>query len=314
MLFISSSVLSDDVAEQLKESSLEEQEIGLDQKALEMVDEVHDSLSYRLVSASNYIDNFFSDKRMEEEGSKSKIVLSYFSGYDDFSGASNAYSLRAQLHFPKTQRRLRLVIEGDEEENIESVADKPVQAESVNKFEDLKAALQYIFVRSEYWQISANTGIRFTVPLDPFAKLRIRRLFFVDSLTLRLTQSVFVFKSDGWGETSTFDIEKKLNENYFFRKTSKVTAIRDTGERSFAQTWSVFQDIGEKKILVYTLGWNVDLTSPPRGILYYLNTRFRHNFYKKWAFYELIPMLSFDRANSFDMSPGFFVKLDIVFG
>ena len=286
----------------------------LDEQALEVVDGVHQSLSGQLISASNYLDNFFSDKRMEDEGSKSKVVFSYLAGYDDFRGVSSIYSVTAQLHFPKTQRRLRLVIDGSEDETSEANVDSSEEAGSENRFEELKAALQYVFVKSKFWQISARTGLRFTVPVDPFAKLRVRRLFFVEGLTLRLTQSVFLYKSDGWGETSAFDIEKRLDDTYFFRSSSRLTAIRDTGERSFLQTWSIFQDIGEKKILVYSLGGSADLNSPPSTLLYYLKARFRHNFYKKWAFYELIPILSFDRGNSFEASPGFFIKLDVVFG
>ena len=286
----------------------------IEEKALGIVDGVHGSVSGQLIFISNYLDNFFSSERMDEESSRSKVVLSYLTGYDHYLGSSNEYVLRAQLHFPKTERRLRLVIDSSEDEVGASEAGEPVQPEQEGKINDLKAALQYIFVKSKYWQVSTNTGIRFSVPLDPFAKLRIRRLFFVDGLTLRLTQSVFWFTSDGWGETTSFDVERKLNDKYFFRSTSQVSAVRDTGAKTFSQSFSLFQDVGERKIMVYTLGMSADLNSPAIVTRYYVNAHFRHNFYKKWAFYELVPGISLDRGNSFNASPGFVIRFDIVFG
>jgi len=286
----------------------------LDKKAIVIVDEVHDAVSNRVVSVSNYIDTFFANDRMDEEGSKSKIVLGYQLGYDDFRGGSKEYALRARLHLPRTEERLRLVIDSSENEDDSSETDANVQAGSEGRIDELKAALQYIFVSSELWQVSANTGIRFIIPLDPFAKLRIRRLFFVNSLTLRLTQSFYFFRSVGWGETTAIDFEKELTDKYFFRSSSQIRTIRDTSEKSFSHAFSLFQNIGQKKLVVYSVGINADLTSPPVTTQYYLNTRYRHNFYKKWAFYELIPGITLERENSFNVSPGFFVKLEIIFG
>jgi len=294
------------------EADSQRAEKTVQEKALGLIDNVHASLSGRLIATSNYIDNFFVNARMDEEGSKSKVLFSYVAGYDVFRGGSSTYSLRAQLHLPKTQRRLRFIIDGDEarndaENNIE-------QAGNISRIEELKAALQYIFLNSKVWRVSANTGVRFEIPLDPFAKLRIRRLFFVGGLTFRLTQSVFYFKSDGWGGTGILDIEKPLSDIYFFRSSSRITAMRDSGERAFSQSWSVFQDMGNKKLMAYTLGMNADLTSPAVTTLYFMKMRYRYNFYKKWAFYEIAPALSFDRDNDFSPSPGVIVKLDIVFG
>ncbi|MDH3325450.1 MAG: hypothetical protein OEM38_01890 [Gammaproteobacteria bacterium] len=286
----------------------------LERNALRIVNDVHATVSNNLISVSNYIDNFFAAKRMEEEGSKSKVVLSYLTAHDDFRGSTNEYILKVRLHFPKTEERLRLVVDSNEEEDSVAGTDTPNQAVTENRVGELMAALQYIFVRSKIWQVSANSGLRFSVPLDPFAKLRIRRLFFVDGLTLRLTESVFWFNSDGWGETTSFDVERKLNQKYFFRSSSRVTAIRDTHERSFTQSFSVFQDVGDKKIMVYTLGTNADLKLPAVVTQYYINLHFRHNFYKKWAFYELIPGITMERENSFNASPGFLVRFDVVFG
>lgn len=279
-----------------------------------MVDGVHNTLSDHLILISNYVDNFFADKRMEEEGSNSKMVLSYLTSYDQFRGAKNEYTLKARIHLPKTEKRLRLIIDSNVDD--ESVADANTKnlAVSETRFNELRTALQYILLHSKLWQVSAHTGIRFSIPLNPYAKLRVRRLYFVNSFKLRLIQSVYWYKTEGWGETTSFDIEKSLSKRYFFRSNSQAVAIRDTGQFTFAQTFSIFQDLGKKKIMVYSVGSNADLTLPAVTKTYYFNAKLRHNFYKKWAFYEAVPGVTWERENNFDASAGFLFRLDIVFG
>lgn len=299
------------------QEKLPEESQLLGKSTLTMVNGVHSSLSDRLISASNYLDNFFADERMDDEGSRSKVVVSYLTAYDYFLGLSHEYVIRARLHLPRTEHKLRLIIDSSEDEVSTNEGDDaliPKKSQVEDRLQELRAALQYVMLSSKLWQISANSGVRFTVPPDPFGRLRIRRLFFVDKLKLRFVQSFFWYRSQGVGETTSFDIEKSLSDKLFFRSNSRVTALRDSDELSFRQSFSMFQDIGKKKILVYSVGAIADLNQPATTNSYYLNAQYRHNFYEKWAFYEIVPSLFFDRVNRFIASPGILLRLDIVFG
>lgn len=286
-------------------------------KTLHLVDNVHASISEHLISVSNYIDNFFSNERMEEEGSKSKIILSYFVAHDGFLGTSSDYIIKARLHLPKTEGRLRLIINGRDENETDAVVgirNSPNQNKTESRLAELKAAIQYVLLSSKLWQVNANTGLRFSVPLNPFARFRIRRLFFIKEFKLRFAESLFWYKLTGIGKSTSFDVEKGLGELFFFRSSSRVTAIKDTNELSFSQSFSIFQDISRKKILIYSIGSNADLNLPATMSTYYINTRYRHNFYKRWAFYEVVPSLFFERFNEFKTSPGILLRLDVVLG
>lgn len=298
-------------------SEVKGEENSVRNKALVVVDDIHGSMSENLIFAANYIDNFFSNERMDEEGSKSKIVLSYLSGHDRFLGSSTEYVIRARLHLPKTEGRLRLVLDSTDESDTEATdlnVSNLEQNETVNRFNELKAALQYVLLSSKLWQVSMNSGMRFSVPPNPFVKFRVRRLFFVDKLKIRFVESLFWYKLTGWGEYTSIDVERNVWDKFFFRSSSRVTAINDTDELSFRQSFSLFQDIGQKKLLTYTIGANADLISPTTMSTYYINTRYRHNFYKNWAFYEVVPSLFFDRVNGFTISPGILFRLDLVLG
>ena len=296
------------------EQKVSSKELAFDEKALAMVDGVHDSLSDHLILISNYIDNFFADERMEEEDSSSKVVLSYLTSNDQYRGAKNEYTLKARIHLPKTEKRLRLIIDSNVDDESFADANTKNLAASETRFNELRTALQYILLSSKLWQVSTHSGVRFSIPLNPYAKLRIRRLFFVKTFKLRLIQSLYWYKTEGWGETTSFDIEKSLSKKYFFRSNSQAVAIRDTGQFSFAQTFSIFQDIGKKKIMVYSVGSNADLNLPAVTTSNFINAKFRHNFYKKWAFYEAVPSITWERENNFNASAGFLFRLDIVFG
>ncbi len=284
--------------------------------AEEFADGIHESLSDNIIYYSNMLDNFFVDERMDDEGSHSRVVLGYLTSTDDLQYIHSEYLLKVRLHLPKTQNKLRLVVESsidfDQEVDEFNIAD---DLKDAGKNAEYSTALQFIFSESELWQVSSSAGMLFSTPLNPFLRIRLRRLFLLGEWESRLTQTFFWFNEEGMGETTSLDFERKMNNAFFFRTSSKATIVEeDPTVVSANQNFSLFQQLSSKTGLVYSIGADGVLNSPSHVSRYYINTRFRHNFYKKWAFYEVVPAVEFNREMQFEASPVLLLRLDIVIG
>jgi len=284
----------------------------MEEVAEEIADDLHESLSDNIIYFSNLLDNFFVDERMDDEGSHSRVILGYLTSTDDLQTIHSQYLLKVRLHLPKTQNKLRLV--------VESSVDFDQDTDEVNITDDSKdaeysTALQFVFTESKLWQFSSSAGMLFSTPLNPFLRMRLRRLFLLGEWESRITQTFFWFNAEGIGETTSLDFERKINDAFFFRVSSKATIVEEEPtEVSGNQNFSLFQRLSSKKGLVYSIGADGLLNPPPHVSRYYTNVRFRHNFYKKWAFYEVVPGVEFYREDHFNESPFLLLKLDIVIG
>jgi len=288
---------------------------ALDDLAEKLANDIHESLSDNLIFISDAIDNFFVDERIDDEGSHSRLIVSYLVDVADLDSIHSEYLLKLRLHLPKTQNKLRLVVESSVNFEDSDQIEDAVNLREVSENAEYSTALQFVFTESKYWQLSSNAGVRFSDPPNPFVRLRLRRLFFLGKWESRFTQTVFWFSEEGVGEVSSLDFERTLNKNFFFRSTSKATiAEEEEGIATGNQNFSLFQKRSVKRGFVYSVGVNGVFDDHSYIEKYYLNVRFRHNFYKKWAFYEVIPGYDFPRENNFSKKPFFIIKLDVVIG
>lgn len=283
--------------------------------ALPIADKIHGTLSEQLIFISDRIDNFFVEERMEHEGSRSRVVLSYLVTFTESEQPLSEYLIRARLNFPKTQRKLKLVVESSVGLDNEAV-DGEVSRDLINAEDNAQysTALQFVFTESELWRVSTSAGMRFSTPLDPFVRLRLRRHFFNQEWIFRIIETLFWYELEGFGESTEFNAERKLNDEFYFKSASKLAASEDNSDVSFTQKFSVFQRLQDKKAMAYSIGMESNVNHPATVSRYYTNVAFRHNFYKEWAFYEIVPELSFPRDDGYQASASILFALDIVFG
>lgn len=282
---------------------------------LSFADKLQESLSEQLISISDSIDNFFVNERMDYEGSRSRVVLSYFLRFNEFQAPRSEYLIRARLNFPKTQHKLKLVVESSV--GLDNVAeDGEVSRDLINAQDDAQysTALQFVFSETKNWQVTSSAGMRFATPLDPFLRLRFRRHFFNHDWIFRLVETFFWYEQEGFGEYTEFNAERKLSDIYYFRSSSKLSISEDAPDLNFTHRFTIIERITDRKAMAYSVGMESQLNQPAAISRYYTNIAFRHNFYKKWAFYEIIPELSFPRKSDYKLSPSILFVLDVVIG
>ena len=279
-------------------------------RTLEPLDRYRDTASQKVTRFANWIDNFFANDRIYDETQGSYIKLYLLQTYSENDKPIYDAQIKAKLDVPKTQKRLQLFIISDDEDESDT------QQTSIDKTvekQEQSIGLQFFNQDSKLWKVTTIAGVRFHSGLDPFARLRFRRLAEKGSWTYRFTQSLFWLESDGAGETTRFDMDHPLTKNLLFRSTSQATWKNITDQFDIGQDLILFQTINKRKSLAYQVGGRAIKDSELYSTDYYYLIRYRQKMHKNWLFLDIIPAINHPRDNDFKPVRSISLKLEIVF-
>jgi hypothetical protein len=181
----------------------------------ELVDDTHHLLSDKSVLfLMNWI-LFFGEERMDGDFNKSKIRLNFITTFDDEGKATYKTNISTSLILPRTQKKMNLIVEDVKENLTDDDQSDTGDSQKQNKVTDtvtestLTAALQYVIFDSKTWTIDTRTGVIISNPLDPYARLRIRRSFYLENeWESRFTQLVRWSPIRDWEESTGLVFDK----------------------------------------------------------------------------------------------------------
>lgn len=273
----------------------------------EWYDLSHAYLSKKFCEPAVAFDNFFGDDRSLEEDRpgtyarwRNDIV------WNEGSQLTFHTELRAKLRLPKINKRLKLIISEEHDDNIDNPltnepGDTTTQqtAAEQNKQDDSSnssIALEYDIKSQATYSTSFRVGIKTQFPLKPHTSFRYRYTHpFGDNYLFRFTETVFWRKWEGFGETSRFDIEKLVNPNTLARTSLKKTFSETSDGVDIDTSVGVFYKVSARA------GLSIDLVTAastrPNTVItnYGVISKYRRNFYRKWLFFEVIPEINWPR-------------------
>lgn len=274
------------------------------------VDASREYLSSKLVSYAREIDRFFGGDRNFQEANKSVVQLNLVRDMGQLGDNRNVLSGRAKLDLPTTQKRLHLMIESDPDKNVTGADTQGLTkpgtpttststggaATGTTTPDSYSAALRYEQPQREqqpkHW--SADAGLQFSgIYTRPFARLRGSYAYLLGQWRVKAAESVFWFVRTGVGETTQFDLERTISESKLFRATTSATWLLDTRNFDLRQDLTVFHTLDENNALLYQ-GSAIGVSRPAvRATDYVLLMQYRHQFRRKWIFFEISPQLHF---------------------
>lgn len=287
-----------------------------------IVDHVHDTLSSDIVQLAKRLDNFFGTERSDDESNNTRIRFYTVTTKYESETASTEGNVKLQLVLPKTQKRLRLVVESDDDDDSEN--NDNTKKDTTSKKQEEKAsgktavdattaALRYI-VDTAGIRTSFDAGLRFTTKPQIFYKLRFRKNILFSKWVFRPVEQIKWIQDEGHSSTTDLDFDKRLNSKWLFRVVNNISWDDQEYVLDFVNGTSWYQTISQRMGLSYNLRMNSSNTPEYAVNNYSASIGFRQLLYKKWFFWTISPALDFPRENNFHRTPSISVRFDAILG
>ncbi|TKB51324.1 hypothetical protein FCL40_01845 [Ferrimonas sediminicola] len=251
----------------------------------------------------------------------------FFGPSDDADQASSHFRLRAQREFieresdqwglrlsaayylPQTERRLKLLLESDEED--EELGDLFTGTGEGTT----RAALRWIPLDRKRWDLSLDLGASVDSGIQPFVRGRARYYDNLDQRTLlKASQELRLQSDEGWSETTGLNLERHsdghalLWRNWLFY-----------GEESDGLEWnsklSRVEWLNERTALSLFVAASGATDDPGiQSEIRRLGLTLRQSFLRSWLFYEVEPQLTWPRQYGFDTNLELTLTLEAQFG
>ncbi|MBF0276213.1 MAG: hypothetical protein HQM13_00420 [SAR324 cluster bacterium] len=291
---------------------------GILEQSFDSFVETRTIISEQIYDFSDSLDSFFGDDNIEEgNGSRIRISLS-----TKFGGKGEQVSdagIATILLLPKTQEKFQLVIQDIQKEvSSEEENEKEVQGDDklqeTNEESILAAALRYVFIDTDAWKVQADSGIHLKIPLEPFAKLKIRRNIRIEKWVLKLIQNFKWNTSKGWGESSTILFDRRLSKTVRFRFSNDASWYVKEDLIHFGHALILYHHVSEKDSLNYFTG--IKAIDKPKIHLtsYNFGAAYRRKLYQNWLYLQITPVIAFPRSEDFRNTPSITFKLETIFG
>ena len=267
----------------------------------------HAYLSKKFCEPAVAFDNFFGDDRNLEEDHPG----TYARWRNDFIWNESDRlvfhtELRAKIRLPKINKRLKLIISEEHDDNIDNPLSNNTDAPSTQQSElaqnkqaentESSIGLQYDLTTRPSYRTSFNVGIKTSLPFKLHTNFKYRYKHpFGNHYLFRFTETLFWRKWEGFGETSRFDLEKLLTPQTLIRTSLKKTFSETSNGVDWNTSLGTFYKVSAQA------GLSVDLVTSgstrPNSVItnYGIVSKYRRNFYRKWFFFEIIPEINWPR-------------------
>jgi hypothetical protein len=290
------------------------------------VDHVHAKLSSDILKVATSIDNFFGTKRADDEDNDTRIRIYTISTKLEGENPFTEGNVKLQLVLPKTQKRLQLIIQNDNEDEDETkrinnsaiqgrrASSSKTSSQAINaSTENTTAGLRYILDTAGV-RTSLDGGLRFEGTPVLFYRLRFRRNIMFKQWSFRPIQQIF------WSQNVGHVADTNLDFDYSYNKIWSVRLVNDINWNDtdyvirFSNGPSWFQQLNEKMAMSYNFRL-LSANSPIHAVNdYSFSVGFRQLLYQNWFFWSVIPAVNFPREENFHRTPSLTIRFDAILG
>lgn len=277
------------------------------------IDRAHQEISTRVLKTSEQFDTFFGDKRVKEEQDATQIIIAPTFTFSEEKFIEISCPLTLNLALPYLKNRWNLMVETLlHEEKTDDDESEAVEDEE----NDVTVSLRYKAVKQAQRWLSLDAGVKVQTDkiLSPFGRVRFRHLFDFDPWGIRFTQFLFWLEDEGWGESSQFDIDRKLRQDLLFRISNQALWSESSQGLEFSHTYSLRWQLSRRRALEIDLGGQGHTRSSFAIDKYETAVVFRRRLYRNWLFSEIKPGIRALRDDDFDWTPFVMLKIECTFG
>lgn len=252
------------------------------------VDSSHTYAAQKAQAVTQWMDSYFGEPNYELETPNSLIRLDFTTQWDEDDGNNNNVRLRGKLYLPALSKRLSLVFDDDQGDELDEDADLNNGGAS--------AALVYELTDGARSRFDLTLGLRWN-RLRPGVRYRYQGRFW-DVNTYRLTQRLQWDDQERLFATSQGEINRVLNENTVLRWNNKVRYGQETDGTEWITRLSLFRRTvtleGNRRLGISYYGSVKGVTDPKSYVRNYkLGVLFRRPVFRKFLFLEVEPAYNY---------------------
>jgi hypothetical protein len=292
------------------------------------IDRSHDYFERKINGVVGWFDGFFGDTAVRDE-KKADIKLRWSNELrvEEGEGVKYRSSLRAHLHLPRLQKKIKLVI--IEETGEDAVIPVPTEPgtpvantpTTANTFRALNTELRYYAHETKKAYAFLAVGSRFVWLPETFVRARLlwRRTFSDNTF---ISPSVTPFWQDhlGFGVTPQLDVGRPFPRNHIFLWANSATFFRNRPGVLWGSEVSLSRILSPVTAIAVAVGaggaTRPSLVADRVNLAensYKVSGRYRRQIFRPWLYLELVPEARWRRevARNREIIPAFTVRLEI---
>lgn len=270
------------------------------------------SISSGIERVARSIDEFFADERVYYQSSGSYVRYSIQTLLEEGGRHTTIGNLNISLHLPRTEQKLRLIVESDPVEtqsNLERASNTPIPQNEVSYY----AGLQTKLGKQNRWEFKPSVGLKLHLPLDYYVRVRAFRNINFDKWNLLLTESAYWFDSTGAGFDSQMQWNHLLTDHLLFRADTLVRHTQEYHRYDLSQLFSLIQSLSERRALTYSIGFFGNSNPKVHATDYILQARYRQIIHGDYLFMELVPQVRYRIDYNFTQEDSLLLRFEWLF-
>lgn len=268
------------------------------------------------------VDMFFSNQNPSHQENKSNIKV-YSSFYKkEGQPVKSEYNFQLRIDLPNTAKKLKIVIEKQQDDLGEALSDNTVKTKSITskngKIRDTKnesrytAGTNFLLKNSKYFVSLVKFGIRLDLPLNPYAKLELLKKINNEHMNIELTQKLIYYRQSGFQEISQVKFSKAFNEKVLLDFINSLVWSEETEYFILRNSFVLYHGLGHEKGLTYSVGANSRF-HPNRYESFDNSLSYRQLIYKDWLFGTWTIGSDFPKATNYKAEHFAQFRIDLYF-
>lgn len=276
----------------------EKNDSDLPEWAIERITPIHERVSAWVGSTSRGIDGFFGTDEHLDTSNSSYIRVSQELDWREGKGFDGDFGLRFKLDLPTAKKRLRLIIESDPEETRGTLAERGTgRLRGERRTSGSVIGLSGLGGKdwTKGWETRLSAGVKFRLPLDPYVRADIKRLWALGDgpWSLASENRLSWFDSDGYFARSRWDLGRPLSETRHLRLVTNFQWREKEDTLEFSEMLALDKVLNSRSTIRYAAVIVGNSASNARITDYYLQTLYRRNLHRDILFADVIPELHF---------------------
>ncbi|MGE9289597.1 MAG: hypothetical protein ACQKBT_01325, partial [Puniceicoccales bacterium] len=222
---------------------------------------------------------------------------------------------KAKIDLPKTQNRLKLIVENVQEDSDPLPGFSRSELRQVPGVDDSgNASLRFALIDLMNFDLDFDAGLDLKPEPVPKFRLRGRMSWEWDHWRFRISQYLTYEADDGFGEKTSLDMRRYLGENSWAEVDMAVVRSETSNGFEFGQALSLYHRISNRRTIGFR-GAVYSQTEPwARVEAVLLRLPYRQKIWKEWMYFTVEPGIDFKRDHNFNADPRILFELEFLFG